>query len=494
MTAHGYVAVCQGPSANESPFGRLFRREDPLYDSHAVALLAGSQGPMMPPVAAAAASKPALPAGFTFFGQFVDHDLTEFRAVEGMRALPMNPELGVRQVVAPDPNVTAANGRTAHFDLDSVYGLLGQPEEALFNSRGLFRLGFARRTVGNTMAARDIRRATNFRDGRMIADPRNDENKLILQIHTLFMRLHNVTHRAKGGTHPVGSPVFQQTCAQVKAAYRRIVMMDYLPRLVRLSEIVPVIRRLRAGTAFFSDMVRAVAAAGACPPGALPMPVEFAQACFRLGHSQLRDGYEMKPGIGRGLFRAGGGDLRGREAIDGETEVDWALFFGPAAQSGEPLDATLPASVFRLPPPAVDAPPISLAERNIRRGADFGVASGQTAAVALKARYGHIAAPMTPDELGIGAEVLGVDPSLATQTPLWFYILREAAVRNPDGPQLGEVGGLIVAETILGALMASGVDIRAAADAAPDDAPPAATPTIETVDTMAGLLRMLGEV
>jgi hypothetical protein len=252
--------------------------------------------------------------------------------------------------------------------------------------------------------------------------------------------------------------------------------------------------RLRAGTAFHSDMVRRVNDAGGCPPGTIPMPVEFAQACFRLGHSQLRDGYLLKPGFGRSLFQAGGGDLRGREPIGPETEVDWTAFFGTTAQAGEPLDATLPAATFRLPPPAVDAPPISLAERNIRRGADFGVVSGQTAAVALKARYPHIAPPMTPDELALGDEVLGVDPSLATQTPLWFYVLREAEVRNAGGTQLGEVGGLIVAETILGALMASGTDVAMATDAAPTDAAPAVAPSVDTVDSMVGLLRMLGEV
>jgi len=490
--AHGTAYVCQGPHANESPFSRLFRREDPLYHSHAVSLLAGAQGPMSPPVAMAAA-KPAMPAGFTFFGQFVDHDLTEFRTVRDMRALPMNPELGARQRVAPEPDVTATNGRTGQFDLDSVYGLLGHVEPALFNARGLFRLSVARRSVGNTTAARDIRRSTAFRDGRMIADPRNDENKLIVQLHILFMRLHNLVHRAKPGVHPAGSPAFAASCETVKEAYRRIVLTDYLPRLVAQSEIAPVVAALNGGRAFYSDMDRSVRAANACPAGAAPMPVEFAQAAFRLGHSQLRDGYQLNAAHGRPLFQAGGGDLRGREPIADETDVDWALFFGAAAQAAEPLDATLPAATFRLPPPAVDAPPVSLAERNIRRGADFGVCCGQTAAVALKARYPHIADPMTPTELGIGAEILGVDPSLATQTPLWFYILREAEVRHPGGTQLGEVGGLIVAETILGALHVGGVDVTPALGAAPDDTIPAA-PSPATVSSMTGLLRLLGEI
>jgi hypothetical protein len=493
MTAHGTVLACQGPHANEAPFSRLFRREDPLYDSHAVALLAGSQGPMMPP-AAPAPAKPSLPAGFTFLGQFIDHDLTEFRAVEGMRAVPMNPVLGARQVVAPESGVTATNGRTGLFDLDSVYGLLGAPDAGLFRPNGTFRLGFARRTVGNTAAARDIRRATAYRDGRMIADPRNDENKVIVQLHTLFMRLHNVIHRAKPDPKGLGSSAFEATRAQVRRVYQRIVMRDYLPRIVAATEIEAVVTRLVARTAFYNDMDRRVRLANACPPGAAAMPVEFAQAAFRLGHSQLRQGYLLKAGFGRALFQAGGDDLRGREPIGPETEIDWATFFGPAAQSGEPLDARLEAATFRLPPPAVDAPPVSLAERNIRRGADFGVASGQTCAVALRARYPFIADPMTPTELGISAEVLGVDPSLATQTPLWFYILKEAEARRPGVTQLGEVGGLIVAEAILGALQAGGADVTQALGAEPDDAIPAAAPTPLQIDSVTKLLKFLGEV
>ncbi len=37
------------------------------------------------------------------------------------------------------------------------------------------------------------------------------------------------------------------------------------------------------------------------------------------------------------------------------------------------------------------------------------------------------------------------------ETPLWYYILREAAVRE-DGERLGPVGSLIVGEVLLGVL------------------------------------------
>ena len=39
----------------------------------------------------------------------------------------------------------------------------------------------------------------------------------------------------------------------------------------------------------------------------------------------------------------------------------------------------------------------------------------------------------------------------AGETPLWYYVLREAAVRE-DGERLGPVGSLIVGEVLLGVI------------------------------------------
>jgi hypothetical protein len=51
------------------------------------------------------------------------------------------------------------------------------------------------------------------------------------------------------------------------------------------------------------------------------------------------------------------------------------------------------------------------------------------------------AMPLTRTELALG--------DWQDETPLWLYILREAAVRG-GGDHLGEVGGRIVAEVIVG--------------------------------------------
>ena len=55
--------------------------------------------------------------------------------------------------------------------------------------------------------------------------------------------------------------------------------------------------------------------------------------------------------------------------------------------------------------------------------------------------------PLSPAECGLAEQGWEGD------TPLWLYVLRESSVRE-GGDRLGEVGGLIVAEVLLGIVAA----------------------------------------
>lgn len=81
----------------------------------------------------------------------------------------------------------------------------------------------------------------------------------------------------------------------------------------------------------------------------------------------------------------------------------------------------------------------SLAVRDLLRGPATGLPSGE----AVAREIGE--APLAPGETGLAV----LDWS--GETPLWYYILREAAVRE-DGERLGPVGSLIVGEVLLGVL------------------------------------------
>lgn len=454
-------------------------------------MLAGAMGPMqattpidgeVPPFSS---PKPGLDAGFTFLGQFIDHDLTEFRVVNETLALVLqNPALGQRQQVLEDGQpITTTNGRSGRLDLDSVYGLFGDIDLELFDEDGFFK---TREVDGRAV---DIVRDVDFRDGRLIADPRNDENKIVVQLHILFMRLHNELHiEPASNTEEALRDSIAATRSRVVSVYRRVVLYDYLPRVADPAVVLNVYQRVQDNKSLYQKMNRRARAAagglaGALPADAIPgfgddlgsivaMPVEFAHAVFRLGHSQLRNGYAMTSTFNLPLFATGQPpsgipgdprDLRGNEQIANVAIIEWDRFFGGTAQPGEPLDAFLPASVFRLPPPAVGEPPVSLAERNIRRGVDFGLPSGQECALALDAEYDDVGGVtvLQPGQIFTDElfewypEFRFIDASLSVTTPLWFYILQESAVQAPTESHLGSVGSYIVAETILGSLAAS---------------------------------------
>src|SRR5207302_11419504 len=95
-----------------------------------------------------------------------------------------------------------------------------------------------------------------------------------------------------------------------------------------------------------------------------------------------------------------------------------------------------------------------LATRNLRRALAFGLPSGQAAAGVFGIP------PLSAAQLQAGlpaaeAAFLAAHPILLTQTPLWYYVLREAMVFNA-GNQLGPVGGRIVAETFVRMLKRDG--------------------------------------
>ena len=89
-----------------------------------------------------------------------------------------------------------------------------------------------------------------------------------------------------------------------------------------------------------------------------------------------------------------------------------------------------------------------LAQRNLRRGVALGLPSGQGVArffgvPALTAT--QLQQGLPSDEVAVLNESGGL---LLRRTPLWYYVLREAALLN-GGEQLGPVGSRIVAGTFV---------------------------------------------
>ena len=122
--------------------------------------------------------------------------------------------------------------------------------------------------------------------------------------------------------------------------------------------------------------------------------------------------------------------------------VDWALQIDvddhPPAQRAKRIDARLPAPLIALPTQVSGAEPgsdyASLANRDLQRGQAVGLASGEAVARRLGVPV------LSAEQIGLG---------WASETPLWFYILKEAQALHA-GNRLGPVGGRIVGEVLVG--------------------------------------------
>ncbi|PYT69125.1 MAG: hypothetical protein E6G85_00435 [Alphaproteobacteria bacterium] len=117
----------------------------------------------------------------------------------------------------------------------------------------------------------------------------------------------------------------------------------------------------------------------------------------------------------------------------------------PKAQRSKKIDGKLVRALIELPVAVTGECEIeayhSLAVRDLQRGHGVGLPSGESVAC-------HIGvAPLTAEQVG------SVSTGWRGETPLWYYILREADV-CADGNRLGPVGGRIVAEVLVGLMNA----------------------------------------
>jgi heme peroxidase len=455
----GIVNDLLGPRA----FGKLFGNLAPFRPPDDGLIALGTSGsttggaPTNMEEVLPSSANTVIPAGFTYLGQFVDHDLT------------LDPTVGF-PFIQDDRKLRDA--RTPAFDLDSVYGFGPKLQPELYDSG--FPADRARLAIGSTnptpsIAGRgnlptipgslpnDLPRRADL--SAIVGDHRNDENLIIAQLHVAFLKFHNRVI----GTLPDDDGAFEEARRLVTWHYQWIVLNDLLPRIVD-----PAVRQdvLTNGRRFFQF-----------EDAHSFMPVEFSTAAYRLGHSMVREQYNynrvfnavvptaLVPATLDLLFDfTGAGELQPTSTPDPHAVlsgipsnwiIDWRRFFevtpdsvpGKLLNVTRGIDTSITHFLFNLRVPGVVAAlPSSLPERNLLRGSRLGLPTGQDVARAMGI------ATLTADEVATGAtggtvRKFGFD----TATPLWFYILKEAELRA-GGQHLGPVGSRIVSEVFVGLL------------------------------------------
>ena len=272
----------------------------------------------------------------------------------------------------------------------------------------------------------------------VLGDKRNDENLIVAQLHRTMLHFHN----AVSLRFPELS--FADVRKVVTHHYQQIVLHEYLPAVAGAKAVKNALKELKyylIGPGYLASSPY--------------MPLEFSGAAYRFGHSMVRPAYHFNKvfnfaaGPQLADFRlaftfTGDGGFLGGTRYPTNWLLDWRQMFdglGATAQRAFAIDAAL-TDRLRIGN-APDSP--FLAQLNLLRGAKhYKLPPGQ----AVAARMGI--APLTAAQLQSGtAGAVVKKHHLTHQTPLWFYILKEAEVLE-GGQHLGPIGGAIVAEVIVG--------------------------------------------
>jgi Animal haem peroxidase len=483
MKDFGHGAV----GRREQPFTTLLEPRTTGYPAHLLVELSANIAADVDDVkdGADAEENLLMPAGYTYFGQFIDHDLT------------FDNTSSLNEADSGNIDRIPTNLRTPRFDLDSLYGDGPDAQPFMYGEDGaslLFKDSFENQCqLSVTQAHQDLLRAPNGR--AIIGDKRNDENSLVSQIHLSFIKFHNaVVAQLKMKTDLQGTALFTKACQEVRWAYQKLVIEDFLPRIVQKD----VLKDLEGKTPDERKNIYALYTEGSdCHPGKRQnLPREFVVAAYRFGHSGVRFGYRLNTETSLSIFAPSNDptqdSLLGFDPLPNSHVIDdWGRFFPstdytvvPSSLGNEPqknekgetildpavrlqfaykIDPTLVDPLTVLPPSVLPTSPNrggalgevndevksdplsqplpnpgrpSLALLNLLRGNSYKVQGGQSIANLLK-KKGFPVEPLDSKYLvtrQVIKDVKGeptskfvrINSELHSDTPLWFYILAEA--------------------------------------------------------------------
>jgi len=241
----------------------------------------------------------------------------------------------------------------------------------------------------------------------------DEEDLALARLHLAFIRFHNrLADRLEAEGSGATEDIFETAREQVTRHYQRALAARFLPRIVDGAVLADVFRR---GRRFFElpiSVQRSPTSSSTAAPARerMAMPIEFSVAAYGLGYSLVRAG---------SLWRRRDAGAEAGSASAGHEHAFHNLVRANLLElaSGQQM-----SDLFGVP---------RLTEGEIlqgRNGVDFGRLPPAD----------QLTEPQKSE--------------LVRNTPLWFYVLREAEL---NGGLLGEVGGRIVAEVFHRAMEAS---------------------------------------
>ncbi len=454
----------------------------------------------------------AIPPVFTYFAQFIDHDLCACIA-------PGQSSDGSRKFKAPD---ALFNLRTGSLNLASVYGndpLMGQSGFDISRyfqdpeNRALLRLGSMSKNAKSSdqktgAHAYDIPRLHDLLchndltlqelnkfpdrvrhhfihpDGAIIhhkaiiGDTRNDAALALSQFHLSWMMLHNTIAQHAQSQHKATQrgqdDLFRWTQRQTRWIYQWLIINAFLPAVCDPDMLAKIrVRGPRIYREFFKTNKPS-------NPHQLPLPLEFCLAAFKFSPSMTRTEYDWNSNFGYGsqhatqnhasvedLFDFPGNEKNAMRFSNGKMApslpekwaIDWMRFVQVPIQtlphrSAYKIDTHM--GVHRQGMEQETTRLHNARYRSTRRllqlGHQFDLPSSQRCVASLRQAHDLQIPCLNPAEIASGENGLKVCAGDFDQvTPLWFYILKEAETQA-SGQHLGALGTLLVAETLYGLL------------------------------------------
>lgn len=383
-------------------------------------------------------NKPRLPAadmrnysGLTYFGQFIDHDITREKITQLVNPGIINTE-------------DLVNERTSWFDLDSCFG----ENNEFLNSNGKFDI------IINVNGVEDVPRRMMI-ETAIIGDPRNEENLILVQLHLLFLKFYNkIFDETKLKNPNMSLPNLIIESKKIFLwHYQYIVITQFLKDIT--GKYYSKLFDIKTGNPIIHQSIKNLGA---------KLPIEFSGAVYRFGHSIVRDGYYLNEKFDIfPLFSDNEPDLRGFRPIPSNQIIDWSMFFPipytKGFQEWEGIDPFIVDSLFNLPIQVATGERI-LPLRSMIRGADvYKLPCGQDLARAIgidedeilsvskgSLVFQNINGTVSQQELDL------LNAKFGESTPLFYYILMEAWVFG-DGESLGPLGTIIIGGVFLNLLM-----------------------------------------